>query len=680
MFKRSSVLAVLLLSTAALGSPSDESFAAQLLKLLFAKYETPVTRFETKAVLLDHALENRNVIQSVPIFADQWLFSDGRRIALANDGIYTRRNTQTEWRTVYRADNHDEAVSLKFDSQQRRGVATYGAATITTIDGGLNWTRMNTDPVVQNQFGTTDHWTSGVYLDPETGHGSFTANCTWFSTDDFGKSWSVTSLEFSDPEQQRKACLSIHPWALDADAGFALVRHLRKDYILARPEGSTNALNDWQPLCRTREWVWEVNVDFCGDVALNDAQRTFYDKINQGWRRTTPYLTADIINELMDGASLPQQLLGAMRDNGANRWIAGRGFLAIADKSGQFEFEYRIPALEAIYPLNDSQAVGVSWHRIYQSEDAGRIWRLISKPNKRAGILTQNHNNGSVLLYDGEDYRYWDGKESRTLGHLQDEIEDIDLWVPSQDNRHMWVLPWESHYYWISNDSGQNWHKHLLPFPPPRIDEDQQEEHPWPIALDCKAGDSSFDCATLYEDGHIIRWRTDTPKQFQLITTPDLVSNAQYFTGEHYSHGEIYLLGSDRLLAYLIDYETLYLHTDNQWTARSTSKSYTSAEQTDGGDARLLIDGNEILRLDDTGEQNYYRFADMQHIYRHCSNNFGVIVLIDEHRRLALTLDGGSSWLATTHYDPSSELSCGLYKRWLWILEDRMIVAGTNVR
>jgi hypothetical protein len=109
-------------------------------------------------------------------------------------------------------------------------------------------------------------------------------------------------------------------------------------------------------------------------------------------------------------------------------------------------------------------------------------------------------------------------------------------------------------------------------------------------------------------------------------------------------------------------------------------KSYTSAEPTDGGDARLLIDGNEILRLDDTGEQNYYRFADMQHIYPHCSDNFGVIILIDEHKRIALTLDGGSSWLVTTHYSPSSQLSCGLYKRWLWILEDRMIVADINVR
>ncbi len=667
-------LIVLLLISSAHGNAADEPLTANLLKLLFGRHTTPVTTHDTVATLLDRALVNRNVVQSVPVFSDLWLFSDGRRIALANDGIYTRQNSRSSWRAVYRPETEDEAVSLTFDSNEQRGVAYYRSATLTTIDAGLHWDLLNIDSVVENQFGSTDHWTSGVYLNPVTGFGNFVSNCTWFSTEDFGKSWTPSSLEFSDPEQQRKACLATHPHALDTSAGLALVSHRREDYILTRPTTSTQGLKDWQPLCRTGEWVWKVEVKFCGDIALDAAQHQFHEKVSRNWRRTTPYLTDDTINLLMAGAPLPEPSASALRDNGVHRWIAGPGFLAIANTTGKFEFEYRIPPLDAIYPLNGTTALGEFWDRIYASEDAGRIWRLISKPGKPAGVLRQSKINGSVLLYDGEDYRYWNGKESLTLGHLQSEIEDIDNWVPSPDNKHMWVLPHESHYYWISNDSGQTWSEHLLPFPPARIDTDHHAESPWPIAVDCNSGKETFDCAALYEDGYFISWNTGSPEQFQLIATPNLVSTAQFFEGERYSYGEVHLLGPGPLMVYQTEYKTLYLRNENEWTARHANRSYPTPDQTAGGHAILLTEGNEVLRLNETGRQDYFRFSDMQDIRSHCSDGFETIILIDGDKRLSLTFDGGSNWLATTLYQPSSRLSCGVHRQWLWLMTDRMMV------
>ena len=652
----------------------DKPGMNSLIKLLFGKHSTPVTEFDSVSSLVDKVLAGGMQAHSVPVFSDQWLFSDGRRIALANDGIYTRQNSQSTWRAVYHPGTEAEAVSLIFDSKQQRGVAYYRTGTLTTHDGGLHWNLLNTDSVVEQQFGSADHWTSGVYLDPVTGLGSFTSNCTWFSTEDFGKSWKPSTLEFSDPEQQKKACLATHPYALDASAGLALVSHRREDYILARPKTSTVGLKDWKPLCRTGEWVWDVEVKFCGDIALDAAQHQFHEKVSRHWRRTTPYLTHDSINLLMDGAPLPEPSASALRDNGVHRWIAGTGFLAIENKTGQLEFEYRIPPLEAIYPLNGTTALGTAGHRIYLSEDAGRLWRLISKPDERAGVLEQSKNNGSVLLFDGQHYRYRNRKESPTLGHLQSEIEDINIWVPSQDNKHMWVLPHESHYYWISNDSGQNWTEHLLPFPPARIDTDQQTESPWPIAVNCNSSNETFDCAALYEDGSFISWNTDRSEQFQLIATPDLVTTAQFFDGEVYSYGEVYLLGSAPLMVYQTDHKRLYLRNESEWTVRRANRSYATPDQTADADAILLIDGNEVLRLDETGRQDYFRFSDMQDIRRHCSDGFETIILIDGDKRLSLTFDGGLNWLATTQYQPDSQLSCGLYKQWLWLLTDRMMV------
>ncbi len=623
--------------------------------------------------LLAENLGDLTVVDRASVFNDRWWFADGRQLALSDSQLLQRTDPQSSWQPLLTLDAEYQARFVHFDQSGQRGViGGYYEVPYRTVDGGQTWSKLATEEIFQQLAGRAfgdrllDDYSS-VYLDPQSGRGSFMMGCAFLSTEDFGDSWQL--LELRDGEDRR--CPVDSAMAVDAALGLARAQTLGSEYLLRQVE------DDWQPFCTIDFEAALVikDVPDCADEGvLSATQQAFVDQYETEWRIISRQLAesprvadeADLIAILTEPNSTQQP---AVRTAGQYRWVSGPGYWFSLGEGNSLNGGV-IPPLTQLLPLDAEHAVGVSYDEIFVTSDGGRRWQpLPPPPDDYLELAFQTATAKGAYVQSSEQLFRLDQDGLQALNAPAFGEYESNLIAASDGETLVLQSGMRFHY---SLDAGAGWQSFdltsLLPSPTDADDVEIELDN-----FDCMLDQPGQPCAIVFDDTTAFAGPLT-----ELGAWPQLPN---VHKEDDYASGTLLIAGAEATTVYLPD-STSQLHwlEDDRWHKTRTGLYVEYPEQIgyhpDSDQLLLIQAAGEALLISPDGELALFdqdEWSEQTDQMNGCALGRDRWLLTSDIGRLAVTTDGGKRWQQSIG---STELgtACGSGNGYFWLLGDGLTI------
>ena len=631
--------------------------------------------------LIDTELSGYERTRHTPIFNDVWLFADGRALAVTNGTLHERAAEDSEWSAVRELSFSYGAEYLHFDRAGQRGVLGAGFENpLRSVDGGRSWTTVETEDIFEElrgrEFGEglLDD-SSIVYLDPQTGRGSFMMGCRFFTTTDFAETWDM--IELVDVEGDTK-CPDDTPFAVDVELGIARAAVLGSEYLLHKETPGS----PWSVLCAIdfESFLVVGKAPGCNDEGVLSPERAAFVALEAREDEiVSRRFEESMLDELFQGTPFEELAhVTTLRDNGKTTWISGPGLLLRRNDSGAFVADYRVPRLTTIAAKDDRRALGIAGSVVYVTDDGGRIWSRLSDPSEPyLSFVLHVPETGDAYLAGENALWTWRGDGLR---EMLPRPEEFDVRTARSSPDGMRVALADDTQMLYASDGGNTWRVLEIPYPPETVDEYGDAWRADLVTLDCAMTEGGR-CAAVFDSGAALSWSINAPG----AATP--LPNV--LTEDGYAYGFLALLGERPEYVYLPS-ETSQLHRleDDSWSA---SRLGIVFEGTDlhgvRGDRRMValqLAEGRVLFVDEAGTHHLFD----QEAWREWSEDSGQLrlcwsgmderaLLTSSDARLAISSDHGASW-RQAQGDNTLGSACGVQDDWLWLMGEGMSVYRRN--
>ncbi|MDJ0860685.1 MAG: hypothetical protein QNJ82_00420 [Gammaproteobacteria bacterium] len=319
-----------------------------------------------------------SLVSATPIFDDVWFIDDQRGYAVDADYLYYRESDGNAWQTLRPLPTSGNV--LRFDQDGQRGWVgpPWGPVQITE-DGGRTWRTMDPEQVFREHTGRefgddlTDRQ-SLLHLDPQHGRGAFVMGCRHFRTEDFGKTWRMSTFT---RRNGKRLCVAESPFALNRTST-AVVGVILGEEVFYRREAENEP---WEAVCAMDDGaLFLLPTKACADddtLSANEEQ-LLANHENEWAALRLEAPPRDMTHAILHGHKPTEDSLqGIARQNPFRTWLVDRGTLLRKDThADQWVVEAHIPDLVTVIPLSDTRAFGwdLAMH-LYTSENSGGVWR-----------------------------------------------------------------------------------------------------------------------------------------------------------------------------------------------------------------------------------------------------------------------------------------------------------------
>ncbi len=408
---------------------------------------------DTDSTEMAETVAGITLVQQRPVFTAYWPLSARELYATSRDQLYHSGDGGEHWEGVIELPEGSEW--LRFDGRGQRGYAGSPWELQVTLDGGSSWHEIKPSAIFDAEAGAKlsdqlNNFTSAIYLDLESGAGSFTAGGAYFATRDYGKSWSIHTVE---NRPGKWLPVSDSPFALDLEAGLAVIDSPSNEMLFERQESG-----QWVVNCMMDELMAAIAEQTLCDESSEPAIQRFmarYDSLGAmlPWGQEPTDLPA-LASGGGNGLAEP-----VVQQAGAFSWVAVPEGLALQDgEGGPWEVRFYTPAwLQTVYPLSAGSALGLTDEQAYFSSDAGQSWWPVPAASGyiESHWFQQRHNR----LWAVDDGRLW-SLEAAVQATWQEvpQVEGVAEFAAighDASGEAIWV---ESDYgYHISVDGGDHW-------------------------------------------------------------------------------------------------------------------------------------------------------------------------------------------------------------------------------
>jgi len=391
-----------------------------------------------------------------PILNSLWYIDEQTIYAVSDDKLYRSNDGGDNWQPVLEL--HTQGEWVRFDRSGMRGFAGSPFLLNVTDDGGKHWRTLDPDAIFQELTGKPlstmiIDMVSTIWLNPDSGEGAFSAGCSYFTSTDLGRHWSVHHI-YREPGKQ--LCITDSPFALDLDSGLAVAARIGGDGLYKREDDGR-----WQTICDFDEvGAILLKLPYCPDMSQPQIKDFVSRFMTDGDLPPSAYQSFDL-GEL-NTENAPERLSNInLQDNGKQQWLSFRGQLAfkINESAGQnWKISSNSPSLEALYPVSDHESLGVDDYGAFFTSDAGRTWKTLGAPG--GGIYMHWYqakynrlwatSSGELWVIDANAEGSW---KKVSTPYLADDFGPINH---DETGEILWIMSNEP-VLLLSSDGGDTW-------------------------------------------------------------------------------------------------------------------------------------------------------------------------------------------------------------------------------